>query len=99
MLILYSGVPWSLYIKNSSFAVIFCTFSHSFAFFSPHDDDDYNHDDDKDLKTCSDIIKVVCDLLRLCVVNVNRRLVPLWPDFNCSDLNYGDGNGDCCIWR
>ena len=41
------------------------------------DDDDADDDDDKDLETCSDIIKMVGDLLRLCVVDVNRRLVPL----------------------
>ena len=42
-------------------------------------------DDDKYLEPCSDIVKMVGDLLRLGVVDVDRRLVPLWTVFNRGD--------------
>ena len=54
-------------------------FSRSFAIFLPKDGDD------KHLEPCSDIVKMVGDLLRLGVVDVDRRLVPLWTVFNCGD--------------
>ena len=41
--------------------------------------------DDRYLEPCSDIVKMVGDLLRLGVVNVDRRLVPLWTVFNRGD--------------